>query len=1207
MRMQERRLLLAASLLVAFGLLLTYRAKTRAFEQVEALLAAGEVVNLNALESSRALMPALAVVFPDPDDRRVVAGHIYTYVLRNRKPWFLGDPVPNVGFLNTAALDLPARLAEQGGPVLRERLARSRARLGLAPDGRVSGDSVRTVHAAAGPLRLEGRVVDETGAPMAGVAVTLRGTRAADTRTGPDGRFRFEGLQPGDSLVMRPVARYLAFTPVRYAPLSGNGEHTFRARPHRLPLFEEAAAFQRLKPRLVVRAPAGYARRFAGLTLLYFAVFYGLHLFWFRRRFAGDPVLLPVLHLLTGLGFMLMLSLPDPLRDLMRAQGFVTGVVAGGLLLGVVSQMDFQDKRWRSHTFAWLGTGGILAALLYCFGTGPAGSGARINLVLPVVGSVQPVELIKLCLVLFLAGYFARNWEFLRSLRQREGLPRLLHRFDMPRLRDVLPVVTGVLSALLIFFALQDMGPALVLTCTFLVLYGIVRSRWAAVLTGFAVLAGVFWYSYRLEVVPVVAGRIEMMLSPWENFVRGGEHLAHAYWAMATGGVTGQGIGQGYPGYIPAAHTDMVLPALGEELGLAGLLAVFALYLVLLWRAFRIALGARGVYSLFLGLGVALLILFQVLFIAGGAFGLIPLSGVVTPFLSYGKSSMVVHCALAGILMSLSAHPGTEIQRSAQQASFGRPVHYVTAAAFVLFAVLGARAAYIQGGQADAWVLRPALVPREDGERAYVYNPRLLEARQLLTRGTIYDRNGLPLASSRWDEIERFRTVYEQLGVQVDRLNRTDPRYYPFGALTFYLLGDIRTRVKWGATNSLYAEHAFLSYLRGYDNRPEAVEKPRSRAGGTATIVRYDYSELTALVRHGTRSPEARALLRRNRDLYLTVDVRLQQRVAEILAERAPAGKVASAVVLDAATGDVLASVTYPLPDLSRPAAVHRDPAFFDRGFGQGAKPPGSTFKLVTAMAALHRDRDALYRTYEIHAFDRYARRNEPTGRVDLARALIASSNVYFARLAREVVGVDSLLAMMEPFGFRVGGYGRSYAARRALLLEPDNLRQAGFGQGPVTASPLEVARVAAAIANDGALPPVRWVRHPDTARRPVRYVLLPPDARILARIMRRVVTDREGTARALRDLSVPIAGKTGTAEEKKTVVRDGRPVRITLNHAWFTGFAPYHEPGTGRGTRIAVAVLVEEGGAGGRVAAPIAGAIVEAAADLGLIRRDEQ
>ena len=191
----------------------------------------------------------------------------------------------------------------------------------------------------------------------------------------------------------------------------------------------------------------------------------------------------------------------------------------------------------------------------------------------------------------------------------------------------------------------------------------------------------------------------------------------------------------------------------------------------------------------------------------------------------------------------------------------------------------------------------------------------------------------------------------------------------------------------------------------------------------------------------------------------------------------------------------------------------------------------------------------------------------------------------------------------LEAFGFRVGDASLNTKQKRALLRAPDDLRQAGFGQGPVTACPLQVALLAATIANRGLQPEIRWVQDAARPRAPGQYMIVPHHAETLAGFMRRVVTDRGGTARSLRESRIPIAGKTGTAEEVQYVERQGRRVRTRVDHAWFAGFAPYEAPGTEGGIpKIAVAVLVEGGGAGGQVAAPIARAIIEAAAVLGLI-----
>lgn len=479
-RMQERRWLMAASCIIALGIFLTYHATTQSFEALKPQLEAGAVVNLSTLESSRTLLPVLETVYRDPADQRIVAEHIYAYVLWQRSGSLLPWTLSNVGRLNTTALAIPARKVESGGAVFKGRLARSREKLGMTPGGTVIPPDTTVVAPPPGPYHLQGKVTGTDGKPLAGITVTLRGMRAADTRTDAEGRYRFAGLAEGDQVVVRPVHRYHSFASRANGAVSGNGQFHFKADEHRIAIFDNVAELQALKPKLIVRSPAIYIWTLVILAVIYFAAFYGLHLFWFRRRFAGDAVLLPIVHLLTGLALVLMFSLPDPLRDLMRAQGFVGGFLGGLLLLGIFSQVDLQHRFWRKQTFSWLGLGVVLAAVLYFFGSGPTGSSAKVNLNVPVLGSVQPVELIKLCLVLFLAGYFAQNWVFLRELKQREGLPAFLQRLNLPRYRDLVPVTVGVVVALFTFFALSDMGPALVIACTFLVLYGIVRNRWPA-------------------------------------------------------------------------------------------------------------------------------------------------------------------------------------------------------------------------------------------------------------------------------------------------------------------------------------------------------------------------------------------------------------------------------------------------------------------------------------------------------------------------------------------------------------------------------------------------------------------------------------------------------------------------------------------------------------------------------------------------------
>src|SRR5262249_20332060 len=154
---------------------------------------------------------------------------------------------------------------------------------------------------------------------------------------------------------------------------------------------------------------------------------------------------------------------------------------------------------------------------------------------------------------------------------------------------------------------------------------------------------------YRYGVPRTVADRVSMWLSPWDNDVRGGDQLAHSIWALSSGGPWGSGPGWGDPAMIPAGHTDLVLPAIGEGWGLAGVAAVCLLFALLVHRAFRIALDAPDDFAMFAALGLGTLIALEMLVISGGVLGAIPLSGVVSPFLSSGNTAMLANFLIFAI------------------------------------------------------------------------------------------------------------------------------------------------------------------------------------------------------------------------------------------------------------------------------------------------------------------------------------------------------------------------------------------------------------------------------------------------------------------------------------------------------------------------------------------------------------------------------
>ncbi|GAB3727650.1 FtsW/RodA/SpoVE family cell cycle protein [Spirosoma lituiforme] len=1131
------------------------------------------------------------------------------------------------------------------------------------------------VQVGSGSVSFEGRVRRDDR-PMSGVLVQLKrhpATAQPDTlpdrfvyaRTDTDGQFTFAGLTSGAGYSVVPLKPGFEFGSRRgTAHLTSNQTVDFTARPHQLRLIG-STVYGQLKTdhAFTVRTPASFTWLFWGIVAGFFLAFWAVNGVWSLRRFHPDPFLLPILMLLTGLSVLILLAIQDPLQDTLFAGQTVQGIIFGLVGMTVLSQLNvgrfYATWRydwlftWQNRSsvrlsgWTWLVLAAGLATLTLIFGSGPEGSGVRVNLSL-LGFSFQPSEITKYLLLLFFAGFFAANEQQLRQL------PDLRWRFTVS-----FGALAGAGLLMLLYLLLGDMGPALVVCFTFLLFYSIARGNlpltlatgigygvalWllpgalATLLCLIAVIGYMFWkgdarsktgtgWVALLAEAPVLlllvlamfafgdqlpfvgdrlADRKAMWLNPWNNDVYGGDHLAHGYWALASGGWTGQGLGKGFANAIPAAHTDMILPSLGEELGGLGVVCVFLLFGILLHRLFLHARRAGQPFSFFLIAGIAIATGTQFLIIAGGSIGLLPLTGISVPFLSYGKISLIINLTAMGAAFSVAHRPGEVAQREYLSTHYDTVLMAGISGFLIGVVVLIGHLLPIVGWRGSAYVVRPARVVTRNGDPVYSYNPRIERLTRALAAGTIYDRNGLVLASSSPETVRQQSAKLQRSGLDADEVETLTKkrlqRYYPFGNQLFFWLGDLNTQLFWGQSNGYYAEATHLSELRGFNSRPRKTnlvttdyraDRFSPSVQQTRTLSVYDYSELAPALRAGLDSREVAERKARNRDLRLSVNADLQVAIQRALVTSDFRNRRVSVVVLDAGSGDILASALHPLPNLQTPDVMQladRDRQKLpylvtERDLGMTyPTAPGSTAKILTAMAAFNKlGASAADVSYSISCDEiirRGTRESEPCNEsVDMRKAIVRSSNVYFIRTANDnkldSEMADLYLATGMNIDF-VGGYSfsdtrtnperdlirkhwrdSSFVIRRNLYNStqyPKRYRSEfsglAWGQGQLTSTPVALARMAGAIANKGVLQPSRYVLNQAGRPQPIGAGQRVSRQANYADQLESFMIDQSNPSEGRSKISIArVAGKTGTPE---------RMVRgIRRNDGWFVFFAP--------------------------------------------------
>ncbi|MFP4312133.1 MAG: FtsW/RodA/SpoVE family cell cycle protein [Nitriliruptoraceae bacterium] len=359
----------------------------------------------------------------------------------------------------------------------------------------------------------------------------------------------------------------------------------------------------------------------------------------------ADPTLLPTVFLLNGIGlvFVQRVDLATG-SELAAAQAVWTAVSVGAFCLVLLVLRDVRVLSRFQYTFA-LATIVLLLAPLVPGITAGVINGAQLWV--EVAGMrFQPGELAKLTMVVFLAAYLERNRALLSVATYRFG-PLLL-----PAPRHLAPLLVATGTALLIMVGLRDLGSALLFFGTFVAMLYVATGRLAYPALGAVAFAISATIAYQL--FGHVRVRMSIWLDPWADVSGAGYQLAQSLFALATGGLTGTGLGFGRPQDIPFSATDAIFSVIGEELGLLGATAILLLFLTLVVRGLRIGQTARDEFSSLLATGLTSLLALQTFLIIGGLTRLLPLTGITLPFVSYGGSSLLSNYLLLALLLRIS-------------------------------------------------------------------------------------------------------------------------------------------------------------------------------------------------------------------------------------------------------------------------------------------------------------------------------------------------------------------------------------------------------------------------------------------------------------------------------------------------------------------------------------------------------------------------
>ena len=371
------------------------------------------------------------------------------------------------------------------------------------------------------------------------------------------------------------------------------------------------------------------------------------------RRYApyADPLLLPTVALLNGLGLVMIHRLD---LDERLAEGSGRAIANPQILWTLISVAAFafvvvglKDHRQLARYGYVCGLTGLvfLAIPALLPRSLSEQNGAKIWIRLPGF-SIQPAEFSKILLLIFFSAVLvAKRGLFTSAGKHVLGM-------DLPRPRDLAPLLAAWAASIGVMVFEKDLGTSLLLYASFLVVVYLATQRFSWVIIGLALfalgsVAAYFMFNH-------VRVRVQTWLDPFADPDGAGYQIVQSLFSFATGGVFGTGLGNGQPDTVPAASTDFIVAAFGEELGLVGLAGLLMLYTIVIIRGMRTAIAVRDSFGKLLAAGLASTLAIQLFIVVGGVTNLIPLTGLTTPWMSYGVSWLLANYVLLAILVRIS-------------------------------------------------------------------------------------------------------------------------------------------------------------------------------------------------------------------------------------------------------------------------------------------------------------------------------------------------------------------------------------------------------------------------------------------------------------------------------------------------------------------------------------------------------------------------